>query len=181
MIKYILSHTNVAINYFGFSIVWFCCIYSGAQGEIALALIPTLIFLYLHFMIVTNHLKEEIQLILIAILMGIIVDSSFSFFGVVEYNGNIKSISYLEHLAPIWILCMWAGFAAQINHVMNRLRGKYFLIGFYGLLAPLAYMAGETIKAASIADGDINYVIISISWAISLILLFKISEYLMAK
>ena len=181
MIKYILSHTNVAINYFGFSIVWFCCIYSGAQGDIALALIPTLIFLYLHFMIVADHLKEEIQLILIAILMGIIVDSSFSFFGVVEYNGNIKSIPYLEHLAPIWILCMWAGFAAQINHVMSRLRGKYLLIGFYGLLAPLAYMGGEKINAATISDGDINYVIISICWAVSLIVLFKISEYLMAK
>ena len=129
-------------------------------------------------MIVTDHLKEEIQLIFIAILIGVIVDSSFSFFGVVSYNGNITSI---PHLAPVWILCMWAGFAAQINHVMNRLRGKYFVIGFYGLLAPLAYMAGETINAASITDGDINYAIISISWAISLILLFKISEYLMAK
>ena len=55
MIKYILSHTNVAINYFGFSIVWICCVYSGAQGEIALALIPTIIFLYLHFMIVKGR------------------------------------------------------------------------------------------------------------------------------
>ena len=178
MIKYILSHTNVAINYFGFSIVWLCCVYSGAQGEIALALIPTLIFLYLHFMIVTDHLKEEIQLIFIAILMGIIVDSSFSLFGIVSYNGNITPI---PHLAPISVLCMWAGFAAQINHVMNRLRGKYLLIGFYGLLAPLAYMGGEAINAASISDGDINYAIISIGWAISLIVLFRISEYLMAK
>jgi hypothetical protein len=178
MIKYILSHTNVAINYFGFSIVWICCVYSGAQGVIALALIPTIIFLYLHFMIVADHLKEEIQLILIAILMGIVVDSSFSAFGVVSYNGNIASI---PHLAPVWILCMWAGFAAQINHAMNRLRGKYMLIGFYGLLAPLAYMGGEKINAAFIADGNINYAIISISWAISLIVLFKISEYLMAK
>ena len=178
MIKYILSHTNVAINYFGFSIVWLCCVYSGAQGVTALALFPTLAFLYLHFMIVTDHLKEEIQLILIAVLMGIIVDSSFSFFGVVSYNGNIASI---PHLAPIWILCMWAGFSAQINHAMNRLRGKYPLIGFYGLLAPLAYMGGEKINAATISDGDINYVIISISWAVSLIVLFKISEYLMAK
>ena len=178
MIKYILSHTNVAINYFGFSIVWLCCVYSGAQGITALALLPTLVFLYLHFMIVTDHLKEEIQLILIAVLMGVIVDSSFSFFGVVSYNGNIASI---PHLAPIWILCMWAGFSAQINHAMNRLRGKYLLIGFYGLLAPLAYMGGEKINAATISDGDINYVIISISWAVSLIVLFKISEYLMAK
>ena len=178
MIKYILSHTNVAINYFGFSIVWLCCVYSGAQGITALALLPTLVFLYLHFMIVTDHLKEEIQLILIAVLMGVIVDSSFSFFGVVSYNGNIASI---PHLAPIWILCMWAGFSAQINHAMNRLRGKYLLIGFYGLLAPLAYMGGEKINAASITDGDINYAIISISWAISLVVLFKISAYLMAK
>jgi hypothetical protein len=178
MIKYILSHTNVAINYFGFSIVWICCVYSGAQGVTALALIPTLIFLYLHFMIVADHLKEEVQLILIAILMGVIVDSSFSFFGVVSYNGNISSI---PHLAPIWILCMWAGFSAQINHAMNRLRGRYLLIGFYGLLAPLAYMGGEKINAASITDGDINYAIISISWAISLVVLFKISAYLMAK
>ncbi|MBC8226310.1 MAG: DUF2878 domain-containing protein [Candidatus Marinimicrobia bacterium] len=178
MIKYILSHTNVAINYFGFSIVWICCVYSGAQGVTALALIPTLIFLYLHFMIVADHLKEEVQLILIAILMGVIVDSSFSFFGVVSYNGNISSI---PHLAPIWILCMWAGFSAQINHAMNRLRGRYLLVGFYGLLAPLAYMGGEKINAASITDGDINYAIISISWAISLVVLFKISEYLMAK
>ena len=178
MIKYILSHTNVAINYFGFSIVWICCVYSGAQGVTALALIPTLIFLYLHFMIVADHLKEEVQLILIAILMGVIVDSSFSFFGVVSYNGNISSI---PHLAPIWILWMWAGFSAQINHAMNRLRGRYLLVGFYGLLAPLAYMGGEKINAASITDGDINYAIISISWAISLVVLFKISEYLMAK
>ena len=129
-------------------------------------------------MIVTDHLKEEIQLILIAILMGLIVDSSFSFFGIVSYNGNISSI---PHLAPIWILCMWAGFSAQINHAMNRLRGRYLLIGFYGLLAPLAYMGGEKINAASITDGDINYAIISISWAISLVVLFKISAYLMAK
>ena len=178
MIKYILSHTNVAINYFGFSIVWLCCVYSGAQGITALALLPTLVFLYLHFMIVTDHLKEEMQLILIAVLMGIIVDSGFSFFGVVSYNGNIASI---PHLAPIWILCMWAGFSAQINHAMNRLRGKYLLIGFYGLLAPLAYMGGEKINAATISDGDINYVIISIIWAVSLIVLFKISEYLMTK
>ena len=176
MIKYILSHTNVAINYFGFSIVWICCVYSGAQGVTALALIPTLIFLYLHFMIVADHLKEEVQLILIAILMGVIVDSSFSYFEIVSYTGNIY-----EDLAPIWILCMWAGFAAQINHAMNRLRGRYLLIGFYGLLAPLAYMGGEKIDAATITEGDINYAIISITWAISLVILFKISAYLMAK
>ena len=79
MIKKILSHSNIMINYVGFTIVWFSCVYSGAKGDPLIALIPTFIFLFLHFLIVTDHLKEEIQLILIAILFGVIVDSSFRF------------------------------------------------------------------------------------------------------
>ena len=42
-------------------------------------------------------------------------------------------------------------------------------------------MGCEKINAVTITDGVINYAIISISWAVSLIVLFNISEYLMAK
>ena len=178
MIKKILSHSNIMINYVGFTIVWFSCVYSGANGDPLIALIPTFIFLFLHFRIVTDHLKEEIQLILIAIFFGIVVDSSFSLLGVVKYNGNIE---VFPNLAPIWILCMWAGFTAQINHAMKFLIGRYFIIGFYGLLAPLAYLAGEKINAATVDQGIFSILIISISWSVSLILLFKISERLMSK
>jgi len=65
MINYILSKSNIMINYVGFTIVWFSCVYSGAKGDPIIALIPTFIFLFLHFLIVTDHLKEEIQLIFI--------------------------------------------------------------------------------------------------------------------
>ena len=166
------------INYVGFTIVWFSCVYSGANGDPLIALIPTFIFLFLHFLIVTDHLKEEIQLILIAIFFGIVVDSSFSLLGVVKYNGNIEAF---PNLAPIWILCMWAGFTAQINHAMKFLIGRYFIIGFYGLLAPLAYLAGEKINAAILDQSIFSILFISISWSVSLILLFKISERLMSK
>ena len=178
MIKKILPHSNIMINYVGFTIVWFSCVYSGANGDPLIALIPTFIFLFLHFLIVTDHLKEEIQLILIAIFFGIVVDSSFSLLGVVKYNGNIEAF---PNLAPIWILCMWAGFTAQINHAMKFLIGRYFIIGFYGLLAPLAYLAGEKINAAIVDQSIFSILIISISWSVSLILLFKISERLMSK
>ncbi len=178
MIKKILSHSNIMINYVGFTVVWFSCVYSGANGDPLIALIPTFIFLFLHFLIVTDHLKEEIKLILIAIFFGIVVDSSFSLLGVVKYNGNIEAF---PNLAPIWILCMWAGFTAQINHAMKFLIGRYFIIGFYGLLAPLAYLAGEKINAAIVDQSIFSILFISISWSVSLILLFKISERLMSK
>jgi len=76
---------------------------------------------------------------------------------------------------------MWAGFTAQINHAMKFLIGRYFIIGFYGLLAPLAYLAGEKINAAIVDQSIFSILIISISWSVSLILLFKISERLMSK
>ena len=76
---------------------------------------------------------------------------------------------------------MWAGFASQVNYAMQYLRGKYLLISFYGLLAPLAYIGGEKINAVSIGTENINYAIIAITWSISFILLFKVSEYLMDK
>tara|TARA_B100000427_G_scaffold279578_1_gene249807 strand:+ start:873 stop:1376 length:504 start_codon:yes stop_codon:yes gene_type:complete len=166
------------INYVGFTIVWFSCVYSGAKGDPFIALIPTFIFLFLHFLIVADHLKEEIQLILISIMFGLIVDSGFSILGIVKYNGTLE---FAPNLAPLWIVCMWAGFTAQINHVMKFLIGRYFLIAFYGLLAPLAYIAGEGIGAASVTKNYYSYSIISCSWAMSLVLLFKISEYLMRK
>ena len=56
MINYILSKSNIMINYVGFTIVWFSCVYSGAKGDPIIALIPTFIFLFLHFLIVTDHL-----------------------------------------------------------------------------------------------------------------------------
>ena len=76
---------------------------------------------------------------------------------------------------------MWAGFTAQINHAMQFLIGRYYLIGFYGLLAPLAYLAGEGIGAAQVTDSFLAYGVISVAWSVSLLSLFKISEYLMSK
>ena len=149
MINYILSKSNILINYVGFTIVWFSCVYSGAQGNPIIAIIPTFIFLLLHFSIVTDHLKQEIQLIIISIILGLVVDSTFSLLGFVQYNGTLD---FAPNLAPLWIICMWAGFTAQINHVMKFLIGKYTLICFYGLLAPLAYIAGEGIGAAIVED-----------------------------
>ena len=109
-------------------------------------------------------------------LLGIGVDSGFAIMNIVQYNGVIGAI---PNFAPIWILCMWAGFASQVNYAMKYLRGKYPLIGFYGLLAPLAYIGGEKINAVTIMPENSSYIIISITWSISFLLLFKVSEYLM--
>jgi hypothetical protein len=174
MIKFILEHKSAVINYFGFSIVWICCASTPSLEMPLLAPITTLIFLFFHFSIIAYKRYQELQLIIFAIFLGIIVDSGLAIFNIVQYNGAIN-----QNLAPIWILCLWAGFASQVNYAMRYLRGKYLLISFYGLLAPLAYIAGEKINAVSIGTENINYAIIAITWSISFILLFRVSQYLM--
>jgi hypothetical protein len=174
MIKFILEHKSAVINYFGFSIVWICCASTPSLEMPLLAPITTLIFLLFHFSIIAYKRYQELQLIIFAIFLGIIVDSGLAIFNIVQYNGAIN-----QNLAPIWILCLWAGFASQVNYAMRYLRGKYLLIAFYGLLAPLAYIAGEKINAVSIGTENINYAIIAITWSISFILLFRVSQYLM--
>jgi hypothetical protein len=174
MIKFILEHKSAVINYFGFSIVWICCASTPSLEMPLLAPITTLIFLFFHFSIIAYKRYQELQLIIFAIFLGIIVDSGLAIFNIVQYNGAIN-----QNLAPIWILCLWAGFASQVNYAMRYLRGKYLLIAFYGLLAPLAYIAGEKINAVSIGTENINYAIIAITWSISFILLFRVSQYLM--
>ena len=99
-----------------------------------------------------------------------------------QWEVNIsQELDFAPNLAPLWIICMWAGFTAQINHAMQFLIGRYYLIGFYGLLAPLAYLAGEGIGAAQVTDSYLAYGVISVAWSVSLLSLFKISEYLMSK
>lgn len=187
MIKFILEHKSAIINYFGFSIVWICCASTPSLEMPLLAPIITLIFLFFHFSIIAYKRYQELQLIIFAIFLGAIVDSGFAIFNIVQYNGVINQF---PNLAPIWVLCLWAGFASQVNYAMRYLKGKYLLVAFYGLLAPLAYMAGEKINAVSIGTDisliilkplsvNINYAIIAITWSISFILLFRVSQYLM--
>jgi len=176
MIKFILEHKDAVVNYFGFSIVWICCASSPSLEMPLLAPIATLIFLFFHFSIIAYKRYQELQLIIFAIFLGIIVDSGFAIYNIVQYNG---AINQFPNLAPIWILCMWAGFASQVNYAMRYLKGKYLLISFYGLLAPLAYMGGEKINSVSIGVENINYAIIAITWSISFVLLFRVSQYLM--
>tara|TARA_Y100000590_G_scaffold462861_1_gene628073 strand:+ start:33 stop:569 length:537 start_codon:yes stop_codon:yes gene_type:complete len=178
MIKFILEHKDAVVNYFGFSIVWICCASTPSLEMPLLAPIATFIFLFFHFSIIAYKRYQELQLIIFAVFLGMIVDSGFAIYNIVQYHGGIDQF---PNFSPIWILCMWAGFASQVNYAMRYLKEKYLLISFYGLLAPLAYMGGEKINAVSIGTENINYIIIAITWSISFVLLFKVSAYLMEK
>lgn len=171
----IFNQLKISFNYFGFTIVWFCCAFSAKNENFLLAIIPTTIYIIIHLQIVSKKKVVELKLISLSLFLGIIVDSLLSWLGIVKYAGSWENF---PNLSPIWILCMWIGFASQIFHSLKFLRGRFLLIGFYGILAPLAYIGGEKIQAVQVSAGMANMVIISALWVISLVILFKFAECL---
>ena len=171
----IINRLKILFNYFGFTIVWFCCAFSAKSENFLLAIIPTTIYLVFHLQFISKKKMVELKLIFLSLLLGIIVDSTLSWFGIVQYSGSWENI---RHLSPIWILCMWVGFASQIFQSLKFLRGSFLLIGFYGILAPLAYIGGEKIQAVQVSSSSVEIVIMSTLWATSLVILFRFAEFL---
>lgn len=140
---------------------------------------PLVMFIYIffHFLMIKNK-KNEIIFLFIAALIGFFVDSVKAFTGFITYNG-----AYFEYFAPIWIIAMWVGFAATINHSGSWVKNRYLVAIFLGIIfGPLNYLVGHRLEALSLnMDFPQNLIILSIVWGISVPLLYYISNQINSK
>ena len=80
-------------------------------------------------------------------------------------------------LAPLWIIYMWLGFAATVNHSMYWLEDKIIITVLFGLVfGPLSYMAGVKFGALEFVFPFISMIVIGITWAFILPLLFNLNK-----
>jgi len=75
--------------------------------------------------------------------IGFLVDSLWSWAGVLEYTG--------AGLAPVWILTLWAATGLSLNHSLGWFRTRALIGGLAaGVVAPISYLAGERLGAISV-------------------------------
>ena len=157
------------INFVLFQVIWFVFIFSAADESSSL-LIMGVTLLLLQFL-KNKQFKADGLLILIAIIIGIIHDSSLSYFNFIFYMYDFN-INY----SPIWIIGLWVSFALTINHSLTWLKEKKVLQVIFGLIGgPLAYFAGEKLGAIQLVNEHAIY-ILAISWAIATPVLFKFQK-----
>ena len=152
----------------GFKICWILCAFCTQWDQPYLGPIITLLFILIH-LIVVNFALIDLKIITLSIICGLIIDSTFSIFGLIGYQGGILA-NY--NLAPLWILSMWGGFSLTMLYTLDSIRHKYFLSGLLGFIGgPLSYSAGVNIGSLTI-NKPITYLLLSICWGLIIPFLF---------
>ena len=121
-----------------------------------------LVFIAVH-LVITKSKMDEILFIISTGLIGMFVDSAFHISGIIIYKSSISNT-----IAPLWIIAMWLGFAATVNHSMSWLDRKYIHGLVLGLVfGPLSYVTGEKFGAISFGDDRFAALaILALAWGI---------------
>ena len=163
---------KVVANFIAFQIGWFSCILGAANGLPWFGPIVCLVLITLHLRMV-DFPRRELQLILSAIGIGVILDSFFVITGWLNYPNGIL----LTGTAPYWIVALWAIFASTLNVSMKWLHGKYFLAALLGAIGgPLSYLAGARLGAVHIVDPLPALMALGVGWGLAMPILVLLAR-----
>ena len=161
-------------NIAGFQIGWWICILGVKNNLIYIGPLFMLIFIILHLFFISK-LKKEYKLIISGSILGIFIDGSFKLTGIIDYVGDSNN----SFLAPLWIIAMWAGFSATINHSLFWLKKLNFLSFLLGsIFGPLSYIAGYKLNVIFFNPNICIITILSLTWGLSIPFLFYINKRL---
>jgi hypothetical protein len=154
----------ILINLIGFNLAWFGLVY---WGNIFIPFSILLLIAHIHFI---SQVRGELTLILLITVIGVFVDSSLVYF-------NVFIFSHSDNI-PIWLMMLWACFAATICHSLHFLAD--FKIGqvLVGMIfAPLSYIAGYKLQAVDFGQSlTSTYLLLSVIWAVLFVLFFSLKD-----
>ena len=163
-------------NIIGFQGCWWACVLGVKYDFPYLGPALMSFFLIVHFLYYILNYNEYI-FIVISTFLGTIVDSLFLNTGLIEYNGLT-----FNFIAPFWIIAMWAGFSATVNHSLSWLENKYFAGFLLGAISgPLSYAAGLKFEAINFNFTYLSISILSISWGIIVPSIFYINKLILKR
>ena len=168
------------INFILFQVGWFACVISASKQLEWLALLSIGAVIAIHLFLVKDRISE-IQLILIAGIIGLLLDSSLIALGVFTPASNFG----FHGMAPLWLGGMWMLFGITINHSLRWLDQRYIIAALLGFLfAPIAYLAGQRLGALSFPPDQpqlISLLTIGACWLLVTPLLLLSSKFIYSR
>jgi hypothetical protein len=165
---------NNVFNLVWMQLIWFAAVL-GAANKILWPVIILLGILIFSVANSKNRIKGDFQLVLVAMLLGLVLDTTWIKFGWLEYADT----NGLTHLAPVWIILLWASLALTVNHSLAWLQSKLLLAATISAIAsPLSYLAAAKLGAVKIAAENNGWFFgIGASWAVAVPLLLWLGQY----
>ena len=106
------------INFVGFQAAWMAAVFGAAGGNFWIGPVVLLAWLAIHVFL-SDRPKREIQIALIALLTGLLIDSLLIGVGAYIPQGLIGWA-----LTPPWMLTLWINFGTVVNGSLSWLRGR---------------------------------------------------------
>ena len=160
---------NRILNALAFQSAWWALVAGVGLGFERPALMYGALLAFLHLS-VTPQRWPEIQLALVVMLMGIVMDSLLQFFAMIRFEGSAVSAS-----SPWWPWMIWLLFGMTLNSSLAFLKTKpWFLSAALGaLFGPINYIAGAKLGAADVVHNLTNIAVLALSWMLALPLMIR--------
>jgi hypothetical protein len=151
------------LNLVGFQVVWYACVIGAGNQMIWPGCLAAIIFAAVTCLY-GGKTRQDIKVISICLPIGFSLDSLLAYSNLLDYAQHWPSPQF----APAWILAMWLGFAATLNHSMKFLHNNPWLAAAFGFLGgPLAYYgAGRLFEAVSFEHSN-SLLYTALAWGIA--------------
>jgi len=129
---------KLLINLSGFYLGWFACVLGGAWDRPWWGVAGAAGVIAVHLVRVARP-AVELRLILLAGLLGAVLDSLPIALGLVRYPAG----TLVDGFAPVWLIALWMVFATTLNVTLRGLKRRPLLAALLGAVGgPLAYYGG---------------------------------------
>ncbi|WP_455223022.1 DUF2878 domain-containing protein [Kaarinaea lacus] len=169
------------INFILFQLGWFAGVIGAAWQLEWLAVSSIVLIIFIHIAFLVEDRKAELQLVLTAGIIGLLLDSILITLGVfTPVNGWS-----VNNIAPLWLVGIWMLFGTTLNHSLRWMQQRYLIAAVMGFVfAPLAYWAGQRLGALTFPPDQspvISLLTIGTCWIVITPLLLLCSQILSAR
>jgi hypothetical protein len=162
----------MGVSFALFHAAWFACVIGAARGHVAFG-VSVIAALIVALLSVRSQRAVELRLLALAVAVGVVWDSMLLRMGLVAY----ASPGPLPGWAPVWILALWALFAAMLREPLRWLHGRPVLAALFGAVGgPLSYAAAERLGAGTMPDRALALTVLAIGWALLVPLLLLAAQ-----
>ena len=166
---------TLLMNFILFQAAWFITVFSASLGQPWFGPVFSLCWLYSHLGLHQGTRKSDLQIVIIAALLGFTLDSIMVVTGVFSFPDTAT----LGYPSTLWMVALWINLALTLDHSLGWLKEKLLLSAvFAGIGGPLAYYAGSKFGVIQFNDLHIAMTFLSLMWALVMPLLLYILRLL---
>ncbi|GGC71789.1 DUF2878 domain-containing protein [Marinobacter halophilus] len=158
------------INFVLFQIGWLTCVMFPGLAAAGLVLI----FLAVHFALVSQRRFVELQFIGFGVVLGSLMDTLWFQTGVLGIAGAEEVL-----VAPPWLVAIWAMFMTTICHSLGWMgQRKWLPYMFAPIAGPFAYWSASKLGVVTLPDLNLSLAAMAIGWLVLFPLLLFIRNSL---